>query len=126
MLLASLLTLGSASLVAGVPLAATAPQGLKVVGASVLGSGCPYGTADVKTDASNTAFEIRLSDYVVRTGPGTQASDWRKNCKLTLNLQYDSGFQYVHPSHDYSNICTTPRLRADSFSHLGSPLWTPT
>jgi hypothetical protein len=96
MLLTSVLALGSASVVAAVPLAAAAPQGLRVVGASVLGSGCPYGTADVHADPSNTAFEIRLSDYVVKTGPGTMASDWRKNCKLTLNLQYDAGFQYVH------------------------------
>jgi hypothetical protein len=99
MLLTSLLALGSASLVASLPLQAEAtPQGLRVVGASVLGSGCPYGTADVRTDASNTAFEIRLSEYVVKTGPGTMAADWRKNCKLTLNLEYDAGFQYVYPT----------------------------
>jgi hypothetical protein len=121
MLLASILTLGSASLVAGVPLAAAAPQGLKVVGASVLGSGCPYGTADVHADPSNTAFEIRLSDYVVKTGPGTMASDWRKNCKLTLNLQYDAGFQYVHPCAKTGR----PTFKADSVFHPGSPPSTP-
>jgi hypothetical protein len=89
------LILGFASLVASVPLTArAAPRGLRVVGASVLGSGCPYGTADVHAVDSNTAFEIRLSDYVVKTGPGTMASDWRKNCKLTLNIEYDAGFQF--------------------------------
>lgn len=97
MLLASLLALSSAPLVASIPLSAEAPQGLRVVGASVLGSGCPYGTADVRTDASKTEFEIRLSEYLVKTGPNTMAADWRKNCKLTLNLEYDAGFQYVHP-----------------------------
>lgn len=84
-----------AQLVLGAPSAAAAPRNLRVVGASVLGSGCPYGTADVKADPSNTAFDIRLSDYVVRAGPNTMAADWRKNCKLTLNLEYDEGFQYV-------------------------------
>ncbi|KAL2120096.1 hypothetical protein VTJ04DRAFT_4122 [Mycothermus thermophilus] len=72
--------------------AAVAPKNLKVIGASVLGSGCPYGSADVWADTSNTAIEVRLKDYVVRTGPNTQAADWRKNCKITLNLQYDPGF----------------------------------
>ncbi|KAK4151134.1 hypothetical protein C8A00DRAFT_36225 [Chaetomidium leptoderma] len=74
--------------------AAAAPRNLRVTGVSVLGSGCPYGSADVKADASNTALEIKLSEYVVRTGPNTMASDWRKNCKLTLNLEYDAGFQF--------------------------------
>jgi hypothetical protein len=75
--------------------AAVAPKNLKVIGASVLGSGCPYGSADVWADTSNTAIEVRLKDYVVRTGPNTEAADWRKNCKITLNLQYDPGFSYV-------------------------------
>jgi hypothetical protein len=109
MLLTSLLALGSASLVASLPLQAeAAPQGLRVVGASVLGSGCPYGTADVRTDASNTAFEIRLSEYVVKTGPGTMAADWRKNCKLTLNLEYDAGFQFSTINADMKGYAFIP------------------
>ncbi|KAL2267802.1 hypothetical protein VTJ83DRAFT_5079 [Remersonia thermophila] len=81
------------SVAAALPSAlAAAPKNLKVVGASVLGSGCPYGSADVWTDSSNTALEIRLKEYVVRTGPNTRAEDWRKNCKITLNLEYDAGF----------------------------------
>lgn len=82
-------------LVLGAPSAAAAPRNLRVVGASVLGSGCPSGTAEVKADASNTVFDIRLSDFVARSGPDVMAADWRKNCKLTLNLEYDSGFQYA-------------------------------
>jgi hypothetical protein len=72
-----------------------APQNLRVVGVSVLGSGCPYGSADVTVTDSNTALDIRLSEYVVRTGPNTMAADWRKNCKVTLNLEYDAGFTYA-------------------------------
>jgi hypothetical protein len=82
------------SVVSGLGTAVAAPRNLHVKGVSVLGSGCPYGSADVFANPSNTALEIRLSEYVVRTGPGTMASDWRKNCKLTLNLEYDAGFQY--------------------------------
>ena len=69
-----------------------APSNLRVVGASVLGTGCPRGTADVQVDPSKTLLRITFSDFVVQTGPGTQASDWRKNCKLTLNMQFDQGF----------------------------------
>ena len=88
-----------ARLALGAPSAAAAPRNLRVVGASVLGSGCPSGTAEVKADASNTVFDIRLSDFVARSGPNVMAADWRKNCKLTLNLEYDQGFQYVYLAH---------------------------
>ncbi|KAK4236693.1 hypothetical protein C8A03DRAFT_16688 [Achaetomium macrosporum] len=79
---------------AGLGTATAAPRNLRVTGVSVLGSGCPYGSADVTIAEGNTALDIRLSEYVVRTGPNTMASDWRKNCKLTLNLEYDAGFQF--------------------------------
>ncbi|KAK5652945.1 hypothetical protein OQA88_9424 [Cercophora sp. LCS_1] len=75
---------------------AAAPRNFRVVGSSVLGTGCPYGTASVRVDPGNTAFEISLSDYIVKTGPNTMASDWRKNCKLTLNLSYDPGYSYAN------------------------------
>jgi hypothetical protein len=88
--------IASAPLVCGAP-QAVAPRNLRVVGVSVLGSGCPYGSANVRAAASNTVFDIMLSDYVVKSGPNTMASDWRKNCKLTLNLQYDPGYQYDIP-----------------------------
>ncbi|KAK4095745.1 hypothetical protein N658DRAFT_459879 [Parathielavia hyrcaniae] len=79
---------------AGLGAALATPRTLRVTGVSVLGSGCPYGSADVKVDASHTALDIRLSEFVVRSGPNTMAADWRKNCKLTLNLEYDAGFQF--------------------------------
>lgn len=71
------------------------PSKVKVNGISLLGSGCPPGSADVQVDATGTLFEATFSSYEVQTGPGTQAVDWRKNCKLTMNMEFDSGFQYV-------------------------------
>jgi hypothetical protein len=73
------------------------PQNVKVVGVSLLGSGCPAGSADVQIDATNTLMEVTFSEYIVQTGPGTMASDWRQNCKLTLNMEFDEGFQSVSP-----------------------------
>ena len=85
-----------------------APKNLRVLGVSVLGSGCPYGSADVRADSSNTIFDIRLSEYVVRSGPNTAASDWRKNCKLTLNLQFDEGFQFTTLNTDMRGYAIIP------------------
>ncbi|KAK5651929.1 hypothetical protein OQA88_11588 [Cercophora sp. LCS_1] len=71
-----------------------APSSVRVVGVSLLGSGCPAGSADVQIDATKTLMEVTFSEYIVQTGPGTKASDWRKNCKLTLNMAFDQGFQF--------------------------------
>ena len=72
---------------------AEVPSRVRVVGVSLLGSGCPAGTADVQIDGTKTLMEITFSEYIIQTGPGTKAADWRKNCKLTLNMEFDQGFQ---------------------------------
>lgn len=79
------------------PRSSPAPSKVKIHGVSLLGSGCPAGSADVQVDATGTLFEATFSEYAVQTGPGTRAADWRKNCKLTLNMEFDEGFQYVAP-----------------------------
>ncbi|KAK4032846.1 hypothetical protein C8A01DRAFT_20139 [Parachaetomium inaequale] len=109
----------------GLGTALAAPRNLHVKGVSVLGTGCPYGSADVTADPSNTALEIRLSEYVVRTGPGTMASDWRKNCKLTLNLEYDAGFQFSTLNTAITGFAYIPSGAQgqcqNSFSFTGAP-----
>lgn len=69
------------------------PDKVTIKGISVLGSGCPAGTADVQIDATGSLFEVTFSEYEVETGPGTFPSDWRKNCKLTINMEFSDGFQ---------------------------------
>ncbi|KAK2601871.1 hypothetical protein QQS21_004557 [Conoideocrella luteorostrata] len=70
------------------------PEHVKIRGISLLGTGCPAGTADVQIDATGSLFEATFSAYEIETGPGTYPSDWRKNCKLTINMEFDSGFQF--------------------------------
>lgn len=73
--------------------ATLAPGNVRIIGASLLGTGCPSGPADVRCDASGTRLDIYFPEFSVKTGGGTQASDWRKNCKLTINMEFDAGFQ---------------------------------
>jgi len=89
------LSLGLASSALGAVTPRDAPSKVKVKGISLLGSGCPAGTADVQIDATGTLFEATFSTYTIQTGPGTKAADWRKNCKLTMNMEFDSGFQFT-------------------------------
>jgi len=78
------------------PLLATRdrPQKVRVVHVGLIGTGCPPGSADVTVDATGSLFEASFSAFEVKTGPGTQSSDWRKNCKLIINLEFDAGFQF--------------------------------
>ena len=62
----------AAAIPAPEPAPVNKPSKVKIHGISLLGSGCPAGS-------------------------GTKAVDWRKNCKLTLNMEFDQGFQYVAP-----------------------------
>lgn len=105
--LLSLLPLAAAAPSLTVP-NANVPQKVRVVGVSLLGSGCPAGSADVQIDATKTLMEITFSEYIVQTGPGTKASEWRKNCKLTLNLEFDEGFQFSTLSTDFSGFAQIP------------------
>ncbi|RCI12285.1 hypothetical protein L249_0490 [Ophiocordyceps polyrhachis-furcata BCC 54312] len=70
------------------------PKSVKVRGISLLGSGCPKGSADVQVDSSGSLFEATFSEYQVSTGPGTRAVDWRKNCKLTINMDFTPGYSF--------------------------------
>ncbi|AEO60608.1 hypothetical protein MYCTH_2069031 [Thermothelomyces thermophilus ATCC 42464] len=84
------------------------PETVRVVGVSLLGSGCPAGTADVQIDATKTLLEVTFSEYIVQTGPGTKAADWRKNCKLTLNMEFDEGFSFSTLATDMSGFAQIP------------------
>ncbi|QUC21252.1 uncharacterized protein UV8b_05495 [Ustilaginoidea virens] len=92
MLLTALLAAALAS-AAALP-SSEAPPKVKIHGISLLGSGCPEKSADVQVDATGTLFEATFSQYEVQTGPGTKAVDWRRNCKLTINMEFDHGFQF--------------------------------
>ncbi|RYP63006.1 hypothetical protein DL771_009491 [Monosporascus sp. 5C6A] len=82
-------------LIAAVPTSpAPAPKKVKIHGVKFLGSGCPRGLADVTVDATGTLFKATFSKFIVQTGPRTKPSDWRKNCKLTINIEFDSGYQF--------------------------------
>jgi len=106
--------------------ARAAPANVQIHGVSLLGSGCPAGSADVQVDATGTLFEATFSQYHVQTGPGTQAADWRKNCKLTLNMEFDPGFQFTVMDTTMSGFAQIPKGAKgqckNTFTFTGSPL----
>jgi hypothetical protein len=82
-------------LAAAAPLEAFAPlpNEVKIVGISAIGSGCPVGHAFATVDSTGTIFDVAFDQYVVETGPNTSASDARKNCRVSLNIEFPQGLQ---------------------------------
>ena len=74
---------------------AAAPSDVKIISVSAIGSGCPAGHAWVNIDATRTIFDVSFDQYAVSVGPGASATDARKNCRVSINLQFPSGFQYA-------------------------------
>ena len=75
-----------------VPTAPTA-QDVKVLGISAIGSGCPVGHAYVTIDATGTIFDVAFDEYMASVGPGNVPADARKNCRISINLQFKEGLQ---------------------------------
>jgi hypothetical protein len=93
MLLLSTLFVG---LAAAVPFANLTPaiKDVKIISISATGTGCPSGSAQVTVDATGSIFDVAFDRYIVNTGPGQSASDSRKNCRVSINLQFPSGYQF--------------------------------
>jgi len=73
---------------------APAPGEIKIINVTAIGSGCPVGHAYVNVDATGTIFDVAFDEYIVSAGPGTSVSDSRKNCRISINLQFPSGYQF--------------------------------
>ncbi|KAK4231444.1 hypothetical protein QBC38DRAFT_541445 [Podospora fimiseda] len=72
------------------------PSGeVKILGVTAIGTGCPAGHAFVNVDATGTIFDVAFDKYIVSAGPGTSpATDSRKNCRLSINIKFPSGYQF--------------------------------
>jgi len=73
---------------------------------TVIGSGCPSGTAAVAVSPDNTAFTVTYSDYLAQVGVGAKPTDWRKNCQLNLVVHVPQGFTYAISSVDYRGFAS--------------------
>jgi ABC-type sugar transport system substrate-binding protein len=61
---------------------------------TVNGSGCKQGSAEVIVSPDNTSFWVIYSDYLAQAGKSAGATEFRKNCQLTLQINTPQGFSY--------------------------------
>lgn len=95
-----LVAAASAILVSG-SLFAQAPSSVTIRNISYNGSGCPIGSVAQNVSPDNKAFTLTFSDYIAEVGPGIDLNASRKNCQLTVDLQFPSGWQFAIATFDY-------------------------
>ncbi|PVH71193.1 hypothetical protein DL98DRAFT_553762 [Cadophora sp. DSE1049] len=103
------LFLGLAAAAPGVAAPRTVPSKVKINGISLLGTGCPHGSADVQVDATGTLFEASFSAYK------------RKNCKLTINMEFDSSFQFTVFDTEIKGFHKIPSAAKGEYKNSWSP-----
>jgi hypothetical protein len=84
------------------PAPTEAPGGkITVEVATVNGSGCPRGTADVAVNGGNTGFTVTYHRFLAQAGGSADTVESRKNCQLNLVVNIPSGFTYAIARADY-------------------------
>lgn len=73
------------------------------------GSGCPAGTVSSNMAFDAKAFTLLFDNYVAEIGPGLPLSAGRKNCQLTIDLQYPQGWSYTVFTFDYRGYAQLDR-----------------
>lgn len=65
------------------------------------GTGCPKGTVTPIISEDQSTMTLLYDAYVASIGPNVLVTEQRKNCQLTVELEYPGGFQYSIMSADY-------------------------
>lgn len=78
------------------------PDALAINSITYNGSGCPIGTIAENVSPDRNAFTLIFDSFLAEAGPGIPISASRKNCQLTLDLDYDSNeWSFALATFDY-------------------------
>lgn len=88
--------------VAGVGKADTPdPDAVSLERVDYSGSGCPEGSAFGFISPDRQAFTLAFSSFIAEMGPNTSPQEKRKNCDITVGLDFPEGWQYTVFRVDY-------------------------
>lgn len=89
------ISMGAALLLQGKAAFADAPTYVRVRSISYAGSGCPAGSVAKNVSQDRQAFTLLFDQYIAEVGPGVPFIQRRKNCQLTVDLDFPSGWTYT-------------------------------
>lgn len=70
------------------------PSQVSIRGVKWNGSGCPSNGVQSIINADATIVTLLFSNYTASVGQGISRAEGRKNCQVSLDLQYPSGYAY--------------------------------
>jgi hypothetical protein len=63
--------------------------------AAINGSGCPAGTATTSFSPNTGALSVNYDEFFVWKGDGSEVTDYRRNCQLSLQVKAPKGWTYT-------------------------------
>ena len=78
-----------------------APPYVKIKSIAAAGTGCPLGTIAKNVSPDNKAFTMTFSEYIAEVYPESLPADSRRNCNLTVDLDFPQGWTYSVVNFDY-------------------------
>ncbi len=90
------------------------PSYVRLRNLSYAGSGCPAGSVATNVSASRDSFTLLFDSFVAESGRGIPLSQSRKNCMLSVDLDFPSGWSYtVDTLETQGYVALDPGVRAD-------------
>ncbi|TMR02233.1 DUF4360 domain-containing protein [Actinomadura soli] len=71
------------------------PRGVTMEVATILGSGCPAGTAQVTPSDDGGAFTVTFDKYLAWGGGDAPPTEFRKNCQLNVRVTHPEDYTYA-------------------------------
>ena len=78
-----------------------APSYFEIRDMTYNGSGCPIGTIANVISEDRKAFTLLFDSFFAEAGPGLSLRDARKNCQITVDLDYPEGWTFALATFDY-------------------------
>lgn len=85
------------------------PDYVRIRSIHYAGSGCPAGSVAENVSPDLTAFTLLFDSYIAEAGPGVPASQKRKNCQVTLDLDIPQGWSFTIADIDYRGYASLER-----------------
>ncbi|MCU7729908.1 DUF4360 domain-containing protein [Actinoplanes sp. KI2] len=77
------------------------PGSVTISYATVIGSGCPLGTAAVALNPGATFMTVTYSQFLAQVGVGAMPTDNRKNCQANIRVHVPQGWTFAIEKTDY-------------------------
>lgn len=85
------------------------PSYVRIRSINYNGSGCPLNTVAQNIADDKKAFTLLFSEFIAEAGPGIDLSQSRKNCQITVDMDFPQGYSYSLVSFDYRGYASLDR-----------------